>query len=948
MSRIAALCLWLVASPLLAQPFQVADLHTGPGPALDGDPAGMIELQPGLILFAANDGLHGRELWRTDGTPGNTHLVRDIHPGAQGSNPVQLTRLGDRVCFTADDGTHGRELWCSDGSETGTLLVRDIVPGPEGSRVNQLTAVGSTLFFRANDRVHGEELWRSDGTEAGTVLVTDLRPGPLDSFPDDLVNLDGVLLFSAFRDDVGRELFRSTGSAGSTTVVRDIRPGTAGSSPARLTVHAGQVYFAADNGSSGRELWRSNGTLGGTVQVADLRPGSASSSPSDLISSGVGLLLTAFNGTNTRLYRSDGTGVGTVDLGIDTFGLNVFGVATVGGLVLFSGPDQGLWRTDGSASGTAKVLTINPSFESILQISQFDDLAYFSINDPSFGFELFRSDGTAAGTFRVGDINPGSESSAPREMQVVGNTLMFRATRNDIGRELWRLNAGSLTPTLVANIAPEGGSSFPRIYGVVGKHLLFSADTEVFGRELWRSDGTAAGTDLVLDADPGVADALDRMDRDLVRSLVRAGVLYYIARAPGPIGAAQQLWRSDGSTAGTFPLPVPDPFGCCDFGGATAAYFSATDNLVYFPTRNPDTGDRNLVRSDGTAAGTQFVHPGIDLRSFGQPRAAAGLGNILLFNGLALGENQGEELFRTDGSQAGTTLVRDINPGAGASRPSWLTRVGSHIYFSAFASGTGRELYRSDGSFSGTHLVRDIAVGNGSSLPIDLTEHAGLLYFSADDGVSGRELWRSDGSPAGTQRVADLVAGLAGSVPSGLYSAPAGLYFAAYHPDRGVELWLTDGSAPGTRMLGDLDPGPGSGLPHRHYETSIDSSGDFGAFLAHQDFEYIPYAPRNVSAMPLYGRPVEFATAADGRVVFRGCTRAKGCQVWISNGTTMGTYRLTDFGPAPGGASPGHLTVLGDAVYFAATDEAGQRELWGLTLPPANDILFRNGLETLP
>jgi hypothetical protein len=53
---------------------------------------------------------------------------------------------------------------------------------------------------------------------------------------------------------------------------------------------------------------------------------------------------------------------------------------------------------------------------------------------------------------------------------------------------------------------------------------------------------------------------------------------------------------------------------------------------------------------------------------------------------------------------------------------------------------------------------------------------------------------------------------------------------------------------------------------------------------------------------------------------------------------------LTDFGPTPGGASPGHLTVLGNHVYFAAFDELGQRELWGLELP-LSDLIFQDRLE---
>src|SRR5919204_406364 len=105
-----------------------------------------------------------------------------------GVGPDDLTNVNGTLFFTADDGTHGRELWKSDGTAAGTTLVRDIKSSPslrypESSFPYELTNVNGTLFFRADDGISGVELWKSDGTTAGTTLVKDINPGVSGSCP---------------------------------------------------------------------------------------------------------------------------------------------------------------------------------------------------------------------------------------------------------------------------------------------------------------------------------------------------------------------------------------------------------------------------------------------------------------------------------------------------------------------------------------------------------------------------------------------------------------------------------------------------------------------------------------------------------------------------------------------------------------------------------------------
>src|SRR5262245_36336939 len=81
-------------------------------------------------------------------TPSLTpQMVLDINPNSQSSNPSGLVVIGSTAYFTANDGVHGVELWKSDGTAAGTTLVKEIYPGSYGTGPTYLTNVNGTLFF---------------------------------------------------------------------------------------------------------------------------------------------------------------------------------------------------------------------------------------------------------------------------------------------------------------------------------------------------------------------------------------------------------------------------------------------------------------------------------------------------------------------------------------------------------------------------------------------------------------------------------------------------------------------------------------------------------------------------------------------------------------------------------------------------------------------------------
>jgi ELWxxDGT repeat protein len=386
----------------------------------------------------------------------NPRPVADIRPGAASSVPRYLTALGKTLVFTADDGASGVELWRSDGTAAGTTRIADIRPGlkgdattlPASSSPNGLTAVGRTLFFSADDG-HGQELWSSDGTTAGTRRIADINRVPTgtmrsgSSFPADFVASGRGILFSADDGIHGRELWRTDGTTAGTRLLADIRSGgkRSGSSPRSLTALGRRtVFFSAFDDSSGRELWRTDGTTAGTTRITDLNSGSSSSNPGDLTVVDSTLFFSADDGRSGReLWRSDGTTAGTsrvTDLRPGRKGSNPSNLTALGDRLFFFANDgitgNQLWRSDGTAAGTVPVAKV-PVPRSVTVVG---DALIFNTNR-----RLWRSDGTADGTAPIGRLHPGGEGKLlpPNWLTAIGPKLYFDGTQQGSGRELWTL-----------------------------------------------------------------------------------------------------------------------------------------------------------------------------------------------------------------------------------------------------------------------------------------------------------------------------------------------------------------------------------------------------------------------------------------------------------------------------------------------------------------------------
>jgi ELWxxDGT repeat protein len=423
----------------------VADIRPGP---VGSRPRELVHVA-GELFFTAEDGVRGRELWKSSGTGAGASLVKDIRPGAATSNPRRLTVAGDKLFFTAEDGVHGRELWVSDGTAAGTVMVKDIWPGSLGSAPDQLLAVGDVVYFAANDGRHGSELWRSDGTPGGTFLVEDFYPGeaipglPGSSNPRRLTRVGDAFYFVATAGNV-IQVCRSTGVLGATCVFT----GPGDPFLLALTAVGPSLFFLVGNNEGQASLWW---TKSRPAEPLRLFPGLY---PHDLMAVGKKLFFSA--GARGESLPGDPLG-------------------------------EELWVSDGTAQGTVRVKDLWPGAASSApgSFATQDGWLYFAAEDALHGRELWRSDGTSRGTTLLGDLVPGAPGSSPLGVTALSGRLFFSAHTPGRGREPWMSDGTASGTVPLREIAPGAASSDPQAFTHSGRDIFFTATEPAHGEELW-------------------------------------------------------------------------------------------------------------------------------------------------------------------------------------------------------------------------------------------------------------------------------------------------------------------------------------------------------------------------------------------------------------------------------------------------------------------------------
>jgi ELWxxDGT repeat protein len=283
----------------------------------------------------------------------------------------------------------------------------------------------------------------------------------------------------------------------------------------------------------------------------------------------------------------------------------------------------------------------------------------------------------------------------------------------------------------------------------------------------------------------------------------------------------------------------------------------------------------------------------------------------------------GTELWKSDGTSAGTVMVSDINAGPASSFPTSLCAVGTWVYFAADDGTDGIQLWRSDGTAGGTSMVDNISAGSGSSYPTSLTNVNGTLFFQAQDPTHGVELWKSDGTAAGTVLVKDIVPGAGSSYPSNLTVAGGLLYFTATTGTAGTELWASDGTSAGTYQVADVWPGLGSSNPvSLTYSNAtlyfIANDGTHGPQLWQTDGTAGGTQAADPSGTGTYTPQVILGTTSGG-IAFIGSDPVNGNQLWVLTPGPATPPVVSGISPSTGPTSGGTAVTLTGTGFTDAT-----------------------------
>ncbi len=778
-----------------------------------------------------------------------------------------LERIGKGVCVT-------------DGTPQGTRAI----PGALVTRTN-LRACDNGAFVTGSFGIHGESLAHTDGASDLSLITAVTNLSSSSAFSGDHFTCGANLLyFSTTNASLGTELWVSDGSTSGTKLVHDVYPGNSSGYLAALgTINRKLLFRGANNTYTGTELWMYD------PDAANCDSFDASTATCQTPTSGVGKI-----GILKDIFA-----------GQATHGLAVASATTANNKIYFQAVDASnnseLWVTDGTFSGTQKVYDYpGTGFAPTIGTT------YSSGTSSRIYFTGTR--GASAGNFGV-----------EPHMLTLSNPGNCATT---YGADFVATTDGTGCIGMIRDMNPAGNSS-TTFYGANANGFFFESSGGVAGSYFWNNSPSQP---TIFSSVAGGAGA---------RAIPSGLIFITWGPAPAPyVGGNREPWFSNGQTSAVL-KEINSTTGSIGTNNSSSPSIGL-GNRRFFTAWNETTGGELWV-TDGTTAGTALVkdiNPGV---AYGSPASLVVMNGALYFT--ALDATHGRELWAYyphatncsafDPTSASATncnpdnpavisgkigVVKNIAASTASSSPGNLTAIGSRLYFSANDGVNGVEPWISDGTTAGTTMLQNVRT-NGSSAVGAFAEASGVVVFQATNDSGQSDLYSFIPGPQADNAacIATRGSGYSKANAAGCFarlydftnSAPgisimgstndlSKVFFQAGEAATGVELWVTDGTSSGTLLVKDIFPGTLSGF-------STEVGGTPGA-VGSSSFAF--------TALDSY--------AANG---------VANQQVWISDGTSSGTYALSS---SEAGFNARALAVhsASNEIYFLSGTAASGMELW--------------------
>ena len=975
------------------------------------------------IYFSGHKAATGREFYAYTTTNQTMWLVSDIRSGTQNSNPGQgdTAQDGHVLFFKANDGNGVK--WYTYNHSNGTLTKLSKYFTSSGGGFTLTEAIGDTLYFSARESTTDHnEVWafsavnatawiikdiysgsQTFGTEAGyyldavvnDVLLFDAWSGvtndprsiwaynPANSTAWELQSADSVLgdnhvttsstacgqplvvgdvaYFCATggSNAGGYELWAYNTSNETTWLVTDIDP-SGDSHPGKhmFEVLGDTLYFSAADGSTGIELWAYDTSNRSTWQVADINSGSFHSNPGQYMTVVFGDTLyfsAKTEATNQELYAYDTSNqslwlVEDLRAGSQSSFVGEKMALVAGNKIVFNA----------KPSGTTSYLYGHEPSQINHMTNTGGPVTSWAINSTNLptGLTFSTTNGTVYGTptelwpqtsYMVWANNSVGSSVAylnitveadladisydPSSVTVIRGYDIAPITANNAGAEVL---SWAISPALPSGLSFENGT----VYG----RPLVNMSATAFTVYANNSGGSATAT-LTLT----VNEPTPNVDYSPDNYTLTNGTSYTIT--PTLLGQTGNISSITGIT-GT----LVTNSGACTYGDLLI--FRTNDWRVWaFNTTLSDSTSNPYVLATNvsfTSCTDRIVHNG-----------------TMYFR--ASTNSTGAELWKTDGTTAGTSMVKDIRTGTTSSSPSAFFVFNDEVHFEISVYPNGNEIWKTNGTSSGTvkatnsacwhyncnfHSVieyngsfygagswnnngREVLMYNSSglSLLVDLSPgqrfsiprmtnpsnfivHDGWLWFLTAGNPSsgnGNCLYRSNGTAAGTTPfVCDT-----GSYGLELFNDE--LYFSRSANGKGYELWKTDGTTSGTVMVTDIVAGSGSavGPSMARLFTSTDDYLYFSVQTGTANTDHAVWRTDGTAAGTQLIKS-SFSVWDDvviGNVLYMGgqyftTNSDSSTGLWSTDGTMNGTSLYTNYDADPLQGLVSDLHTINGSLYF--------------------------------